>query len=48
MGYNVKDYIRIRDEFTKKYQVARNRADSRRIEIHARIPEIRDIDNTLS
>ena len=48
MGYNVKDYIRIRDEFAKKYQVARNRADSRRIEIHARIPEIRDIDNTLS
>lgn len=48
MGYNVKDYIRIRDEFSKKYQVARNLAESRRIEIHARIPEVREIDSTLS
>ena len=48
MGYNVKDYVRIRDEYTKKYQVARNRAETRRIEIHARIPEVRDIDAKLS
>ena len=48
MGYNVKDYIRIRDEFSKKYQVARNQAESRRIEVHARIPEIREIDGVLS
>ena len=48
MGYNVKDYVRIRDEYTKKYQVARNRAETRRMEIHARIPEVRDIDAKLS
>ena len=48
MGYNVKDYVRIRDEYTKKYQIARNRAETRRMEIHARIPEVRDIDAKLS
>ena len=48
MGYNVKDYVRIRDEYTKKYQIARNRAEERRNKIHAEIPEIFEIDRRLS
>ena len=48
MGYNVKDYIRIRDEFAKKYQIARNVSESRREEVHAAVPEIARIDVKLS
>ena len=48
MGYNVKDYIRIRDEFSNKYRIARERADERRTEIHTLIPEIFEIDRVLS
>ncbi len=48
MGYNVKDYIRVRDSFAKKYQEARNLSESRREEIHSKIPEIMRIDSRLS
>jgi DNA replication protein DnaC len=48
MGYNAKDYIKVRDEFSNKYRIARQRSDERRAEIHALIPEIFDIDRTLS
>lgn len=48
MGYNVKDYIKIRDEFAKKYQIARNISEARRAEIHAKLPEIFRIDTVLS
>ncbi len=48
MGYNVKDYIRIRDEFSSKYTIARQRADERRAEIHVLIPEVFEIDRVLS
>lgn len=48
MGYNKADYIRIRNEFSDKYQVARQRADERRTAIHAEIPEIFAIDRELS
>ncbi len=48
MGYNVKDYIKIRDEFSKKYQVARNVSESRRAEVHEAVPEIARLDVKLS
>lgn len=48
MGYNVKDYIKIRDQFAKKYQIARNVSESRRAEIHAKLPEVFRIDAVLS
>lgn len=48
MGYNRADYIRIRDEYSKKYLRARETADARRAEVHAAIPEIFEIDRVLS
>ena len=48
MGYNTADYIKIRNEFSDKYQIARQRAEERRVRIHAEIPEIFEIDKTLS
>ena len=48
MGYNRADYIKIRNEFSDKYQVARQRADERRTKIHTEIPEIFAIDRELS
>ena len=48
MGYNVKDYIKIRDQFSQKYQIARNVSESRRAEIHSKLPEVRSIDAVLS
>ena len=48
MGYNKNNYKRIREEYETKYLVARQRADRRRAEIHALIPEIVDIDRELS
>ena len=47
MGYNREDYVRIKAEYTNKYLKARQEADSRRQEIYARIPEIRQIDSLL-
>ena len=48
MGYNTADYIRIRKEFSDKYQIARQRAEERTVRIHAELPEIFEIDRTLS
>ena len=48
MGYNVKDYIKIRDQFAKKYQIARNASDERRAEVHMKFPEVARIDALLS
>ena len=48
MGYNAKDYVRIRNEFSNKYTVARQLAEERRAEIHGLIPEILEIDRVLS
>ncbi|MBO5203349.1 MAG: ATP-binding protein [Clostridia bacterium] len=48
MGYNKADYIRIREEFSKKYIRARDAAEARRREIHIEIPEIFEIDRVLS
>ena len=48
MGYNKEDYARIKEEFSKKYLLARDAADTRRRSIHADIPEIFEIDRVLS
>ena len=48
MGYNRADYFAVRDEFSRKYLKAREVAEERRAHIHALIPEIFEIDKTLS
>lgn len=47
MGYNRENFIRIREEYDKKYMNARRAATERLFEIHARIPEIMKIDRIL-
>ena len=48
MGYNKQDYIRIKAEFSEKYLEAQARATERRMELYARLPEVRRIDAALS
>ena len=48
MGYNREDYVRIKAEYSTKYIKAREKADARREELYAAIPEVRDIDRMLS
>lgn len=48
MGYNKNNYKRIREEYETKYLIARQRADRRRAEIQAAIPEIAAIDRELA
>ena len=48
MGYNREDYIRIKAEFSQKYIKARESAQERRFELHARLPRVREIDTLLS
>ena len=48
MGYNKQDYVRVKAEFSEKYLVAQAKATERRMELYARIPEVRQIDTALS
>lgn len=48
MGYNREDYIRIKSEFSQKYIKARESAQERKFELHARFPKVREIDTLLS
>jgi DNA replication protein DnaC len=48
MGYNRDDFVRIKAEYSEKYRLARQKADERRFELYARIPEVKDIDSTLA
>ena len=48
MGYNRDDYVRIKNEFSQKYIKARETAEARRFELHARFPRVREIDLLLS
>ena len=48
MGYNSSIYKRIYDEYSQKYLVARERADSKAREVRAAIPEVARIDRELS
>lgn len=48
MGYNKQDFIRIRDEYSRKYLKAREVAEARRRELHEKIPELRALDGVLA
>ena len=47
MGYNRKDYVKVKAEYNDKYLKARRAADLRRNEIYERLPEVREIDGML-
>jgi DNA replication protein DnaC len=48
MGYNKENFKRIREEYDTKALLAQRAADGRREEVHARIPELRELDGQLS
>ncbi len=48
MGFNSEDFIRIREEYSKKYLKAREAADARCAELYEKIPELRTLDRYLS
>ena len=48
MGFNSQDFVRIREEYSKKYLVARDAADRRREELYAKIPELVTLDRILA
>ncbi len=48
MGYNKENFIRIREEYSKKYLKAREAAEQRAGELYLKIPELRAIDKVLS
>ncbi len=48
MGFNTQDFIRIREEYSKKYLKAREAADRRREELYQKIPELIVLDRILS
>lgn len=48
MGYNKTNYSRIRAEYQTKYLKAYDEADRRRAEVHAKCPELAEIDRTLA
>lgn len=48
MAYNRDNYIRVKREFETKYARARDEAQERREELHARFPELRRIDDALA
>jgi DNA replication protein DnaC len=48
MGFNTEDFVRIREEYSKKYLKAREAADARSAELHAKIPELKRLDGYLS
>ena len=48
MSYNQQDFSRIRAEFSKKYLVAQERANRRRLELHAALPQVAELDRLLA
>lgn len=48
MGYNQENFRRIREEYSRKYLQVQEAASQRREEIHAILPEIKEIDSQLS
>ena len=48
MGFNSDDFIRIREEYSKKYLKARESADARCYELYEKIPELSALDRYLS
>lgn len=48
MGYNQENFRRIREEYSRKYLDVQEAASKRREELHAILPEIKEIDSQLS
>ncbi len=48
MSFNRENYKRIKEEYNGKYNKARDDANTRRLQIHALIPEVAEIDRELS
>ena len=48
MGYNNSVYKKIYDEYSQKYLIAREDAERRERELHAKLPEVAKIDRALS
>ena len=48
MGFNRKNYTRIREEFEKKHLIAESKADERRREVYQKCPEIAEIDRRMA
>lgn len=48
MGFNTEDFVRIREEYSKKYLKAQEAADARSAELHAKIPDLKKLDTYLS
>lgn len=48
MGFNREDFVRIREEYSKKYLKAQEAADARRADVYKKIPELRPLDDILA
>lgn len=48
MPYNKENYSRIREQYETKYKIAEDQAAQRKEELHARFPELAEIDAALS
>ncbi|MBE6597440.1 MAG: hypothetical protein E7641_07200, partial [Ruminococcaceae bacterium] len=48
MGFNSEDFVRIRDEYSRKYLKAQRAADARAQELYTKIPELRKLDGILA
>ena len=48
MGYHQENYRRIREEYSRKYLKVQEAASKRREEIHAVLPEVKEIDGQLA
>ena len=48
MGFNREDFIRIREEYSKKYLIAREKAEQRSLEVYAKVPELLSLDTMLA
>lgn len=48
MGFNRENYKRIREEYENKFKLAREASNARRAELHARFPELVEIDAAIA
>lgn len=48
MGFNREDFVRIREEYSKKYLKAHEAADARREDVYLKIPELKALDDILA
>ena len=48
MGYNKANYMRIREEYSRKYLTAQSEADMRKLELQTRIPELWELDREIA